>query len=57
LQELKGCRFDDFEVIKTLGTGSFGRVKLVRHKVRRLKAAIGALCAEIGRRCRRTTTL
>lgn len=31
--ELKGCRFEDFEVLKTLGTGSFGRVKLVKHKV------------------------
>jgi hypothetical protein len=38
LQELKGCRFDDFDVIKTLGTGSFGRVKLVRHKVLRQQA-------------------
>mmetsp|Transcript_21505 Transcript_21505/g.71266 ORF Transcript_21505/g.71266 Transcript_21505/m.71266 type:complete len:358 (+) Transcript_21505:2-1075(+) len=30
--ELKGCSFADFEVKKTLGTGSFGRVRLVKHK-------------------------
>eukprot|EP00960_Hanusia_phi_P073098 767945-Hanusia_phi.AAC.3 len=30
--ELKGCAFADFEVKKTLGTGSFGRVRLVKHK-------------------------
>ncbi len=42
-QELKGCRFDDFDVIKTLGTGSFGRVKLVKHKVQRVARLAGRL--------------
>jgi hypothetical protein len=40
VQELKGCRFDDFDVIKTLGTGSFGRVKLVKHKVQCFARAV-----------------
>ena len=26
------CTLDDFDRIKTLGTGSFGRVMLVQHK-------------------------
>ena len=42
-QELKGCRFDDFDVIKTLGTGSFGRVKLVKHKVQCVAQLAGRL--------------
>mmetsp|Transcript_22034 Transcript_22034/g.51669 ORF Transcript_22034/g.51669 Transcript_22034/m.51669 type:complete len:357 (-) Transcript_22034:152-1222(-) len=29
---LKGSRLADYDVMNTLGTGSFGRVKLVRHK-------------------------
>lgn len=29
---MKGSRVPDFELMNTLGTGSFGRVKLVRHK-------------------------
>jgi hypothetical protein len=41
VQELKGCRFDDFDVIKTLGTGSFGRVKLVKHKVQCVARVVG----------------
>jgi serine/threonine protein kinase len=30
--ELQGCKAEDFDMLSTLGTGSFGRVKLVRHK-------------------------
>lgn len=30
--ELQGCMLEDFDLLSTLGTGSFGRVKLVRHK-------------------------
>jgi hypothetical protein len=48
LQELKGCRFDDFDVIKTLGTGSFGRVKLVKHKVRRVVQLLCCVGGEAG---------
>jgi len=29
--ELRGCHLSDFDVKATLGTGSFGRVRLVRH--------------------------
>jgi len=29
--ELRGCTVNDFDVKATLGTGSFGRVRLVRH--------------------------
>lgn len=28
----KKVKFDDYEILNTLGTGSFGRVKLARHK-------------------------
>eukprot|EP00291_Cryptomonas_curvata_P027808 CAMPEP_0172212568 /NCGR_PEP_ID=MMETSP1050-20130122/37089_1 /TAXON_ID=233186 /ORGANISM="Cryptomonas curvata, Strain CCAP979/52" /LENGTH=361 /DNA_ID=CAMNT_0012893263 /DNA_START=151 /DNA_END=1236 /DNA_ORIENTATION=+ len=31
-QELSTCRLADFEIKSTLGTGSFGRVRLVKHK-------------------------
>lgn len=29
----KKVKFDDYEILNTLGTGSFGRVKLARHKL------------------------
>ena len=28
----EGIKFEDLEQLKTLGTGTFGRVKLVKHK-------------------------
>eukprot|EP00287_Rhodomonas_sp_CCMP768_P010568 CAMPEP_0196724168 /NCGR_PEP_ID=MMETSP1091-20130531/6137_1 /TAXON_ID=302021 /ORGANISM="Rhodomonas sp., Strain CCMP768" /LENGTH=357 /DNA_ID=CAMNT_0042066267 /DNA_START=209 /DNA_END=1282 /DNA_ORIENTATION=- len=31
-QEVKNCRLSDFEIRATLGTGSFGMVRLVKHK-------------------------
>lgn len=31
-KELQGCKFSDFDPKSTLGTGSFGRVRLVKHK-------------------------
>jgi len=43
VQELKGCTADDFELMSTLGTGSFGRVKLVRHKATRQVYALKIL--------------
>ena len=37
------CKLDDFERIKTLGTGSFGRVMLVQHKSSKLFHAMKIL--------------
>ena len=37
--QLGSCRLEDFEVGRVLGTGSFGRVSVARHK------ATGAICA------------
>lgn len=37
--KLGTCRLEDYEVGRVLGTGSFGRVSLARHK------ASGAVCA------------
>jgi transcription initiation factor TFIID subunit TAF12 len=45
LQELKlaTCQLEDFEVGKVLGTGSFGRVSLARHRRTGMVCAIKAL--------------
>jgi protein kinase X len=41
--KLDSCRLEDFEVGRVLGTGSFGRVSLARHKSSGLVCAIKAL--------------
>ena len=41
--KLDSCRLEDFEVGRVLGTGSFGRVSLARHRASGLVCAIKAL--------------
>lgn len=41
--QLEACRLDDFEVGRVLGTGSFGRVSLARHRGTGMVCAIKAL--------------
>jgi len=43
VEQLKGCSLKDFDVLTTLGTGSFGRVKLVRHKASKSVYALKTL--------------
>lgn len=40
---LDACRLEDFEVGRVLGTGSFGRVSLARHRGTGMVCAIKAL--------------
>ncbi len=40
---LDECKLEDFEVGPVLGTGSFGRVSLARHKGTRVVCAVKAL--------------
>ncbi|KUF97244.1 hypothetical protein AM588_10011330 [Phytophthora nicotianae] len=43
MQEQKQIKLDDLEVLRTLGSGTFGRVKLVRHKTTGVAYALKVL--------------